>query len=367
MNLKLKRILSFFLNLLNHLFKKKNNRILLFSNLGFRDNVLAVYSYLVNNEYDKKYEIIIASDKFYSEMNKNVKQVNLFVGMFYYLTSKYIFYCFGTVPIYPHNQKIINLWHGMPLKKIGKLKDYNRTFDYFSYVICYSDFFESTMKESFGVNSDRLVISGSPRNDELFSNESLLNTVIWMPTYRDDSKKVLFYEDNSFLLNLDKILLHKNIKLTIKPHPLDTKFHEIFKKTTFKNINIVDDDYILTRWGSLYKMLAVTKALITDYSSVYIDYLLLLRPIAFTIEDKEDYLQSRGVNFSNLDELLPGPKLNDLESFSLFFDVVNNEINDDYKENRKQVRNKFYKYKDENSTKRILNMVGIIKGKSNGS
>ncbi len=44
----------------------------------------------------------------------------------------------------------------------------------------------------------------------------------------------------------------------------------------------------------LYEFIHCADALVSDYSSVAIDYLLLDRPLGFTLDDYKEYTQSRG-------------------------------------------------------------------------
>lgn len=54
--------------------------------------------------------------------------------------------------------------------------------------------------------------------------------------------------------------------------------------------------------------------LITDYSSIYIDFLLTRKPIVFLPYDREEYLNERGMNFP-YDQVTPGPKPKSLQEF----------------------------------------------------
>lgn len=89
------------------------------------------------------------------------------------------------------------------------------------------------------------------------------------------------------------------------------------------------------------EVLAMFDLLITDYSSIYIDYLLLERPILFLPYDREAYLKTRGFNF-DYDEVTPGPKP---KSYAEFLNSIEgllyNEMN--YVENRKKIERKFNK------------------------
>ena len=59
----------------------------------------------------------------------------------------------------------------------------------------------------------------------------------------------------------------------------------------------------------MYVLLRNADALITDYSSAYFDYMLLNRPIAFTVEDIEEYRKKRGFVFDNPFEYMPVRRL----------------------------------------------------------
>jgi CDP-glycerol glycerophosphotransferase (TagB/SpsB family) len=69
----------------------------------------------------------------------------------------------------------------------------------------------------------------------------------------------------------------------------------------------------------MYGLLARSGALVTDYSSVWIDYLTLDRPIGFIIDDLAEYKGGRGLMVSNLEGLLPGPVLASADDCAKFF------------------------------------------------
>ena len=57
----------------------------------------------------------------------------------------------------------------------------------------------------------------------------------------------------------------------------------------YSTIHLLTEEIISEQYGTLYTFLGTTSALITDYSSVFLDYYLLNRPVAFTINDYEEY------------------------------------------------------------------------------
>mgnify|MGYP000849114584 FL=1 len=119
----------------------------------------------------------------------------------------------------------------------------------------------------------------------------------------------------------------------------------------FNNIKVINNEFFEKNGVMLYELLGMADKLITDYSSVYIDYLILDKPIGFFIPDLKKYSNDRGFYENNLNESLPGPILeqdNDLIDF-----IINNE--DNYSQKRKIINDKYNKYKDNKNSKRILN------------
>ena len=321
--------ISDFTSKLNTKIPKKRNRIVLYSNWGFRDNLRTLYQYLVDNGYQNKYEIICASNDFYYlEKNESVKYVSIYQGLYYFLTSKYFFYSFGKYPIKPApNQMVVNLWHGMPLKKIGNLEEGLESVDYnfFTKLVSSSDFFTPIMKAAFNATDEQMLLVGNIRNDELFEEEKDKN-VIWMPTYRNsnnyhDSQDAIIFslDDNEFRI-INKLLLEYEYHLYIKLHPLEESQFKF--KNNYSNIHMLSEETISQNYGTLYKFLGTTSALITDYSSVFLDYYLLNRPVAFTINDYEEYKENRGFVFDDVKSLMAGPIVSNLDDLLVFLNSV---------------------------------------------
>ncbi|MBQ7799751.1 MAG: hypothetical protein IJ370_04600 [Oscillospiraceae bacterium] len=92
------KILFLPLTLLNKFIPKKSHNILFYSNLGFRDNVKALYDYMIAEGYNDSFEIVVSTDEFEQYRNsapQNVKFVSLKKGILPFLFSKYVFYSFG--------------------------------------------------------------------------------------------------------------------------------------------------------------------------------------------------------------------------------------------------------------------------------
>ena len=349
---------------MNTIIPKKNKRIVLYSNWGFRDNLRTLYQYLVDNGYQEEYEIICASNDFYHlEKEKDVKYVSIYRGLYYFLTSKYFFYSFGKYPIKPApNQMVVNLWHGMPLKKIGNLEVGMEEIDYnfFTKLVSSSALFTPIMKAAFKAEDNQILLVGNIRNDELFKKEKEKN-IIWMPTYRNsnnyhDSQEALIFslgeEDFS---KIQQILSKHGYQLYIKLHPLEES--RLHVQMNHSNIHLLTEEIISEQYDTLYTFLGTTSALITDYSSVFLDYYLLNRPVAFTINDYEEYKDKRGFVFEDVKSLMVGSVIRDSHDLLEFLESVM-KSEDSYIEERTKVNDKVNAIQKD-FTKTLLNEIGL--------
>ena len=351
---------------LNTLISKKRDRIVIYSNWGFRDNIRTLYQYLVDNGYQDKYEIICASNNFYHlKKDKKVKFISIYNGLYYFLTTKYFFYSFGKYPIKPtKKQMVVNLWHGMPLKKIGNLENGMENIDYnfFTKLVSSSDLFTPIMKAAFNANDEQILLVGNIRNDELFEENKDKN-IIWMPTYRnsknyhDSQDAIIFSLDDLEFNRMNNLLAGYEYHLYIKLHPLEESHFKF--KNNYSNIHMLSEDIISQNYGTLYKFLGTTSALITDYSSVFLDYYLLNRPVAFTINDYEEYKEKRGFVFEDVKSLMVGPTISNFDELLKFLLSVMKSEDEFYIERNKvnSVVNSIQK----DFTKTLLENIGIEK------
>jgi CDP-glycerol glycerophosphotransferase (TagB/SpsB family) len=365
-------------SLINKVIPKQPHKIMLYANFGFEGNLEPVFEYLINQGINKKYLIVCSiNDKGNIKFQKtqNVIFTNNYIGWFHFFTSKYFFYDHERIPIEPGaGQVVVNLWHGTPLKNIcnlekrrGKIK-----FDYFTYLLATSEGFKEIMKNAFHCPEKKIIICGQPRSDLLFQPNSnkfkqgYSKLITWLPTFRrsaflhrqDLKPKGALPIFNSYnqMLDLDRFLNKHNILLLIKFHPAENI--EKNNKPNFSNIRIFYDNEFKKEKLELYKILAISDALITDYSSVYFDYLLLNRPIAFTIDDIEKYKDSRGFVFDQSLDYMPGWKISNQAEFSNFLESLVNNI-DNFQADRKRINDFANYYKDGGNCKRLLELINL--------
>lgn len=370
-------------SVINSIFPKNERKILLYDSARefLDDNTEAFYSWLKREGYDKKYKIsvYVANQK---GNNSEYKNTGLVKGVFEFLTSKYVFFSFGDFRIRPSKKQIVvNQWHGTPAKCIGKLtndeKYQKEKLDNFTYILASSELFVPIMAKAFGCHEDKVMVMGNARNDYLFSSKDALSAVgierskykkimLWMPTFRQSSDERFHDGDtevsetmlpiltkNLDLQKLDDYLYELNVLLVIKIHPL-----ALFKENRFRNIITVTNNDIIPKGVRLYEFVKEFDALITDYSSIYFDYLILNRPIGFTLDDYEKYRSTRGFVFDNMIEYMPGHHIYSFEDLKQYISDVKTG-SDRYEEQRNKYKDLFQKYTDDHNCERLAKALSI--------
>ena len=230
---------------------------------------------------------------------------------------------------------IINLWHGVPLKKIAlldpNLKKAARIYfkkifsENYTCILTTSHELIPLMARSFAVSEDKIKVWGQPRNDGLFQKNDCreilgqlfpdlpeyTKTVLYAPTFRDYGQVQLFLFKDFDQEQLEAFLEEKNMLLFIRTHVAEqgSAAPYLGKRIRFLGNEQAED---------VTGILNIFDCLITDYSSIYIDYLLTDKPMIFLPYDRQQYLDGRGMNF-DYDDVTPGPKP---ETFNDFLDAL---------------------------------------------
>lgn len=378
------------LSCINRVVKKNETRILFYDSMygHINDSSEALFSWLVEHQYDEKLDIVFClpntPDK--TKYFGKCRIVGALRGIYEYMRSKYVFYNYGGMRIVPsRRQTVVNLWHGMPLKTIGKRSTDSvleqEDIEDFSFTLATSDLFVPIMAASFGCGSDRVRVSGLPRNDYLASTRCRLSdftnmngiskSLLWMPTFRKssdgryDNSDIVTHTglplviDNELMRQLNNKLSATNVMLFIKAHPYALIENEGLSSVQYSNIKILDNNTIKSKGYRLYEFIAAFDALLTDYSSVYFDYLLLNRPIGFTLDDIESYEYKRGFNFDNVKSMMPGHHIYTVSDLWTFIDDVSTDT-DHYREKREEVADRVHKYRNFRSCEQLLGEIGLL-------
>lgn len=365
-----------FFSFINQILPKNEKTILIYcANDSLNDNSEVLYNYLIENQYYENYKIYCSLKKYknYTSPNRErIKFISQTSGIVKYLFSKYMFYSMGKIPIKPSKeQMIINLWHGIPLKGIGKLSSINNGEEFFfTYVCASSEMYRPIMAKAFGCPEKNVCICGEQKTDKLYykkNNISSHKLVVWAPTFRqsaylgyNDSNMASFlpFIDNTEWDKLNEFVKDKNIKLIVKLHALQDLSG--FLEKIYSNLEVYSNSAFTDKGYDLYELMAQSDALLTDYSSVYLEYLLLNRPIGFTLNDIDEYKNARGFVFENPLDFMPGEKIYSKKNLFDFLDNISNGV-DGYSEERKRVCDLVHKYKDGKNCARVLEIAGITK------
>lgn len=241
------------------------------------------------------------------------------------------------------SQVSIQLWHGIPLKRMGIMAHNTRRRDnqrneklwqtQTDLVASSSDLYESLMSACIGVEGDKYCKVGFPRLDYLkkpaINKSQLLRDLfkvedeqaqigIYMPTFRyeladlhlmEQIKAGNFFNFDDFdAEKLNRILKMQHQYLIVKLHPYEMRLFNNLN-SQYSNIAFLNNSYLFDHQLDLYELLGNTDFLITDFSSIYFDYLLLDRPIVFVDNYLRQYEKTRGLLISPYGLVTPGPKV----------------------------------------------------------
>ena len=352
-----------------------NTKIVLFSSSpDYSDNAKALCEYLCARGADKEYHfyyIVNDVSKWKKEHNNykitfinsqnsygggNVKYLKelLTAGMILY-THNAPYPCEKKHAV--KGQKFIKLWHGCGYK--DNQVDLKKRMCNFDLALVPGRLFVATKMRFWNAPEEKILACGYPRYDWLLkpSDEAMsyatsmkgnkLKMIIWMPTFRND-KNNYFNESDSIkqfpLISsekqweeLDAMCKNENILLLIKLHQYQRDY--LIHFDAMSNIMLITNKDFEVAGINMYEFISQTDALISDYSSIAIDYLLLDKPIAFALEDYEQYQRTRGFVFENPLEYMPGHHLYSFDDLRLFINDVKTN-NDPFKANRLKVREK---------------------------
>lgn len=362
------------------------NYIILESNPDLTDNTYSLFKILLKNKVNEKYKLFwFVDDKnMYKNINiKNVYFINAFgeinifekiKKIYINIKSKYIIDCNKLVYKKNINQKRLYLSHGMPYKLVS---DYCNTIGNVDCFLSLSPFFDNIISEFCHVDKDNIIDLGFPRNDDLFSktknirnmfkNKNFDKTIMWLPTYRQRENKISDLSmKNSFELGipiiynienlrvLNNLLNELNILLVLKPHPAQDL--SVIKTEKLSNFILLTNQDLENENINLYEFLGQTDALITDYSSVYYDYLLTNKPIAITTDDFDEYKETFDFAFDNIFDVIKGEYINNFDELKSFINNVANG-NDIAKHERENIKKILHKFQDENSSSRVYEFL----------
>lgn len=286
--------------------------------------------------------------------------------------------------------KVINLFHALPIKKMEQdvMKGdstevtlfHSKGFVKFlmrflfpwrfvkpAFVPSSSPLYTDVFSSMFRLSKERIEDTGIPRNDVLFSDipgaelgldENAFQKVqeerthgkkivLYAPTFRDTGDAHSFLEEKEALQKLDALMQNSNALFLVKIHP-------------FMKIKIPEGEYRNILFANpntdSYPLLKLADVLVTDYSSIFVDFLLLNRPEIFFAYDLEKYMTKDRELYFDYNDFTPGPKARTLdELLQALQETLQGK--DDFQNKREQQLKLCFTHKDGNASERIFEVV----------
>lgn len=235
-------------------------------------------------------------------------------------------------------------------------------------LVCSTSMFDSAIKSAaFAIPFCCFQPLGLARNDYLFrkspkencikewiymkTGKEFTKIVIYAPTFRDyekystEKRNLWGYHDNS---NINRILEENNAIVIAKMH-------------SWQNIDVIMGEcanviyFEPTFEYTIYDLMTISDVLITDYSSIGLDFLLINKPVIYNLYDKDKYFKTRGMCIEPIDEICGGEIVEDERSLA---ESIQRCLNNGYKFcGAERVREMYFKYKDGNSCERIYEFL----------
>lgn len=303
-----------------------------------------------------------------------IKYVFKFLPKF--LSARFLVASHPTNDFFPfgwsRRKKLVNLWHGTPLKSLfyadsgesdSNLKEIKKLADKTSVFTVSSKLEAALITECFLMDPRKIICTGHPRNDALLmKTEKRLSALIenlpeykkiilYCPTYRRDGSSKFFPFPDMDMENLKNYLEENQLVILIRGHvynELDESEGELFSDRII--------DFGFDRCNDVNSILGEVDVLITDYSSIYIDYLLLDRPCLFIPYDLHEYMSNRGLLLDDYDFWTPGAKINTYREFLDSLNDIKSGI-DDYKDKRRDISLQFHYYDKGNASENVFKWI----------
>lgn len=243
-------------------------------------------------------------------------KLNLIKFIYHIATAKIVItddYCPILYPIkFRTETKFIQIWHASGIfknvgfKRIGLFggpKKNSITHKNYTDVIISSTKLVDEYSKTFMIDKNKINALGTPRTDLFFNKEKLKELkkefsskypqtknkkiILYAPTFRGNGKKTAYFDYS--IIDFNKLILELKQEYIIffKPHPF------------INNIKIINNENIINidKSADINEILPYIDILITDYSSIIFDALLLNKKTIFYVPDLTNYQKNRGMYF----------------------------------------------------------------------
>lgn len=374
------------------IFVPKNRKIWLFGEFygqKFTGNPKYFFLYLLRHPQKNVRPIWLSAEKTVVEEIRRLKgeayRINSIKAIYFGLIAKVYIFSHGVEDIGNYavrNALLVNLWHGMPIKDIRafhRLKAENispwrrKKIEFiqklikhechgnYDLIIATSEVTAEKFKEAFLHQPKNIAITGEPKNDLFFTgsrNEILKHyhlqewedkfIITYMPTFRDKElpspSQIAFWDEHE--------LQDENLIVLLHWHPSDP-LKQVFSLQETSNVKIANELPL-----DVQELLLISDLLVTDYSSCFIDFLLLDRPIIFYAYDLEDYQKYRGFLY-DYRQIAPGEiTKSKQETAKAIKAYLKNPSKDS--EKRERVKVMFHTNRNGNFSRNVFNAINEL-------
>lgn len=330
--------------------------------ISYTNNVISSDMKLISNFLKKKgnCNMVFLTKKFDNTLINKLKYLFEFIMQTYHINTSRVVIIDGNNFAVSNVKKkkdtvVIQIWHACgAIKKFGV--DFSRRYEIsnYDYVITSSSTSKKHFASAFNMSEESILALGVAKTDRLFDEKRIQKyrreiyekypciegkkVVLYAPTFRGEGVFSKSYMD----IDLDRLAesLGNEYIIIYKMHPI-SKYNKCQKNCNV--INVCSE--------SLYKLFTVSDMLVTDYSAIMYDYLILEKPIYFYTPDLQEYLDTRGI-YWDYENYVPGKICYSEEELAKTIIDKQYDI-----EKIRKMKNEFFDYLDGKSTKRIGNFI----------
>jgi CDP-glycerol glycerophosphotransferase (TagB/SpsB family) len=281
----------------------------------------------------------------------------------------------------PDKIKLLALRHGRSVKRIrfarknhkldpGEAAERAREGQLIQYAISTSEFISDIQEECLQIGREKHVVTGYPRNDYLFNAPArppqsiapLLDAdkqvILYGPSWRHGRVPTQFFPFADFdETKLADFLRQQNYLLLLRSHVNDLKKYASTRQFLQQLAQASDCIRLAThdQVADVNSLLPYVHILVSDYSALYHDYLLLDRPIILIPYDYEEFEQQNGFLYDYYKNL-PGPAVTTFDQFCGYVSQIS-QGKDPHQMPRRQLRDKIHKYQDDQSCFRVAKLL----------
>lgn len=341
------------------------------------DSARVIFDEMISKGWNKRYKMIWAVDhpeNFDNWVCANTQFVKKGSAKWRRLSqrSKILLSCNYTFykTVSRDDQLYIHLGHGCAFKSCGKYVYLPTSMTFFNRMSNYNIEVEAKVTNT---PVEKIITLGHARNDifyknnscdpqSIFGSRSFDKLIMWLPTFRQNKTNTRIYSSIALpilhtvqdAIELNEFAKDYKVLIVLKPH-FNQSLANI-KMYNLSNLIVIDDAFLARKGTSLYPLLAKADALLTDYSSVFQDFLNAGKPIGLCWEDYEEFNEKDGFDIDIGPIKDAGEEILSIKDLMNFISRVS-AGEDMKKEKREKLNHLVNPYQDGCSCERMISFI----------